>query len=284
MGTLKGSAEESSALSDLLADMVKHYQHPAATGAADTSASGTAANTSTVTTEQPVLQSDAVAKEVMVTTANQISAPNTTATTATAGNMTKSAVTAVSQTEKAVSVPVAERIPAKTSVTSEINTMTKPTSTMTDSHTPDISAAASASSPASLTLERETIHLHPVLEKMAVEAVRLNAADIFISPGFPPSWKIDGKITPAPTKPLTADETAKIAMSTMTMAQRQRFIQELDLNYSIIAKNGVRFRVNAYHEQGRVGMVLRRITTDIPTTESLFLPPVLDELVMKNAG
>lgn len=284
MGTLKGSAEESSALTDLLADMVKHYQHPAATGAADNSASGTAANTSTVTTEQPVLQSNAVVKEVTVTTANQISTPNTKATTATAGNMTKSAVTAVSQTEKAVSVPVAERIPAKTSVTSELNTMTKPTSTMTDSHTPDISAAASASSPASLTLERETIHLHPVLEKMAVEAVRLNAADIFISPGFPPSWKIDGKITPAPTKPLTADETAKIAMSTMTMAQRQRFIQELDLNYSIIAKNGVRFRVNAYHEQGRVGMVLRRITTDIPTTESLFLPPVLDELVMKKRG
>lgn len=282
MGMLKGSTEGSSGLSDLLADMVNHYQHPEATG---TNASGTAVNTSSVTTEQPVLQSDAVAKETTITAANQISAPNTEAKTATAGNMTKPAVTAVSQTEKTVSVPVTEGILAKTSVTSEINTITKPT-TMTESYVPDISAAApaSASSHASVTLERETIHLHPVLEKMAVEAVRLNAADIFISPGFPPSWKIDGKITPAPTKPLTAEETAKIAMSTMTMAQRQRFIEELDLNYSIIAKNGVRFRVNAYHEQGRVGMVLRRITTDIPTTESLFLPPVLDELVMKKRG
>ena len=174
--------------------------------------------------------------------------------------------------------PVSQANVVAKEATSEINKTIKPKNTMTESRTQEINTSAPVAP------ERETIHIHPVLEKMAAEAVRLNAADIFISPGFPPSWKIDGKITPAPTKPLTADETAKIAMSTMTMAQRQRFIQELDLNYSIIAKNGVRFRVNAYHEQGRVGMVLRRITTDIPTTESLFLPPVLDELVMKKRG
>ena len=161
---------------------------------------------------------------------------------------------------------------------SEINKTIKPKNTMTESRTQEINTSAPVAP------ERETIHIHPVLEKMAAEAVRLNAADIFISPGFPPSWKIDGIITPAPTKPLTGDETAKITFSTMTMAQRQRFIKELDLNYSIIAKNGVRFRVNAYHEQGRIGMVLRRITTDIPTIESLFLPPVLNELVMKKRG
>ncbi|PIT08925.1 type IV pili twitching motility protein PilT [Snodgrassella alvi] len=155
---------------------------------------------------------------------------------------------------------------------------------MTESHMTDIRTGAPASTQSPIAQERETIHIHPVLEKMATEAVRLNAADIFISPGFPPSWKIDGKITPAPTKPLTAEETAKIAMSTMTTAQRQRFMAELDLNYSIIAKNGVRFRVNAYHEQSRVGLVLRRITTDIPTIQSLFLPPVLDELVMRKRG
>ena len=174
--------------------------------------------------------------------------------------------------------PVSQANVVAKEATSEINKTIKPKNTMTESHTQEINTSAP------VILEREIIHIHPVLEKMAAEAVRLNAADIFISPGFPPSWKIDGKITPAPTKPLTAEETAKIAMSTMTMAQRQRFIEELDLNYSIIAKNGVRFRVNAYHEQGRVGMVLRRITTDIPTTESLFLPPVLDELVMKKRG
>ena len=174
--------------------------------------------------------------------------------------------------------PVSQANVVAKEATSEINKTIKPKNTMTESRTQEINTSAPVAP------ERETIHIHPVLEKMAAEAVRLNAADIFISPGFPPSWKIDGIITPAPTKPLTGDETAKITFSTMTMAQRQRFIEELDLNYSIIAKNGVRFRVNAYHEQGRIGMVLRRITTDIPTIESLFLPPVLNELVMKKRG
>ena len=133
-------------------------------------------------------------------------------------------------------------------------------------------------------LEPDSIHLHPILEKMAEEAVRLKAADIFISPGFPPAWKIDGKTMPALTKPLTAEDTAKIVMTTMTRAQRQKFLTELELNYSVNARNGVRFRVNAYHEQGRIGMVLRQINSEIPTIDGLFLPPVLNELVMKKRG
>lgn len=131
---------------------------------------------------------------------------------------------------------------------------------------------------------KDNLFLHPVLEKMAEEAVRLKAADIFISPGFPPAWKIDGKTMPALTKPLTAEDTAKIVMTTMSKSQWQKFKTELELNYSIVARNGSRFRVNAYHEQGRVGMVLRQITTEIPTIENMLLPPVLNELVMKKRG
>lgn len=131
---------------------------------------------------------------------------------------------------------------------------------------------------------KDNLFLHPVLEKMAEEAVRLKAADIFISPGFPPAWKIDGKTMPALTKPLTAEDTAKIVMTTMTKTQWQKFKTELELNYSIVARNGSRFRVNAYHEQGRVGMVLRQITTEVPTIENMLLPPVLNELVMKKRG
>lgn len=134
------------------------------------------------------------------------------------------------------------------------------------------------------TAGKDNLFLHPVLEKMAEEAVRLKAADIFISPGFPPAWKIDGKTMPALTKPLTAEDTAKIVMTTMTKTQWQKFKTELELNYSIVARNGSRFRVNAYHEQGRVGMVLRQITTEVPTIENMLLPPVLNELVMKKRG
>ena len=125
---------------------------------------------------------------------------------------------------------------------------------------------------------------HPLIEKMAVEAVRLNASDIFISTGFPPSFKIDSVLTPAPVKALGRDEAAKIVFSTMNKAQRAQFAQDLELNYSLQAKNGVRFRVNSYHEQGRIGMVMRRITTEISTVDDLFLPQALKDLSMMPRG
>ncbi|MDF7675350.1 PilT/PilU family type 4a pilus ATPase [Neisseriaceae bacterium ESL0693] len=140
---------------------------------------------------------------------------------------------------------------------------------------------APTSSEAKLT---EFIRLHPVVEKMAVEASRLQASDVFFSPDFPPAWKIGGQMHPAPTKPLSKEDAEKMVLSTMNPAQQQKFLNELELNYSIVAKNGVRFRVNAYHEQGRIGMVLRRITTAIPTVDELYLPPILNQLIMKSRG
>ena len=128
------------------------------------------------------------------------------------------------------------------------------------------------------------VYPHPLLEKMAVESLRLKASDIFISTGFAPAFKIDGTLTPAPVHPLSREEAAKIVYSTMNAAQQHKFAHELELNYSLQAKNGVRFRVNAYHEQGRIGMVLRRLTTEIATVDDLFLPQALKDLAMKPRG
>ena len=126
--------------------------------------------------------------------------------------------------------------------------------------------------------------LHPLLEKMAAECEKRGASDIFISAGFPPSFKINGELTPVPLKPLTQQDTQVLVYSTMSSEQRSRFDHELELNYSATSKDGIRFRVNAYHEQGRMGMVWRRITTNILTVDDLKLPQGLKELVMKPRG
>ncbi|WP_425423487.1 PilT/PilU family type 4a pilus ATPase [Stenoxybacter acetivorans] len=132
--------------------------------------------------------------------------------------------------------------------------------------------------------ERHPPVLHPVLEKLAAEAVRSNASDIFICTDFPPALKINGQLSPVPAKPLSPDEAAKIVFSSMNLLQQREFTQELDLNYSIKSKDGVRFRVNAYHEQNRIGMVLRRITTEIPTIDELLLPQPLKDISMRKRG
>ena len=126
--------------------------------------------------------------------------------------------------------------------------------------------------------------LHPLLEKMAAECEKRGASDIFISTGFPPSFKINGELIPVPLKALTHIDTQILVYSTMTPEQRARFDQELELNYSATSKDGVRFRVNAYHEQGRMGMVWRRITTKIMTVDDLQLPQGLKDLAMQPRG
>lgn len=128
------------------------------------------------------------------------------------------------------------------------------------------------------------IHLHPLLEKMAAECEKRSASDIFISVGFPPSFKINGELTPVPLKALTAQDTQSLVHSTMTSRQQARFAEELELNYSVTSSSGIRFRVNAYHEQGRMGMVWRRITTKILTVDDLKLPQGLKELAMQPRG
>ncbi len=137
---------------------------------------------------------------------------------------------------------------------------------------------------ASVMARKEKPGLHPLLEKMSAECEKRLASDIFISVTFPPSFKINGELTPVPLKPLTPQDTEVLVYSTMSDEQRIRFEEELELNYSVTSATGVRYRVNAYHEQGHVGMVWRRITTKILTVDDLKLPQGLKELAMQPRG
>ena len=127
-------------------------------------------------------------------------------------------------------------------------------------------------------------HLHPLLDRMCEEAEKRNASDIFISAGFPPAMKVSGVLSPVPHKALTGEETAAIVESTMNPEQLEAFNQNWEINYSVQSRSNTRYRVNAYHEQGRVGMVLRRINQKIPEIDELGLPPKLKDLALTPRG
>ena len=148
-----------------------------------------------------------------------------------------------------------------------------------------VSAYAQKSQPVHIPTPAEIgSHLHPILERMCQDAEARGASDIFISTGFPPALKVNSAMTPVPLKPLTAEETAAIVRSTMNPDQQKAFAADLELNYSVQSKSNTRYRVNAYHEQGRAGLVLRRISSSIPTVEQLALPLTLNDLVMRSRG
>lgn len=109
-------------------------------------------------------------------------------------------------------------------------------------------------------------------------------SDLFITAGFPPAIKIDGKITPVNDKPLTAQQCGMLAHSIMTEAQSKEFNETRECNFAISVPDASRFRVNAFVQRGAPGLVCRTITSEIPKFDDLDLPPVLKEVAMVKRG
>jgi len=109
-------------------------------------------------------------------------------------------------------------------------------------------------------------------------------SDLFITAGFPPAIKIDGKMTPVSTQVLTAAHTVDLARSIMNDKQTASFELTKEANFAISPGDLGRFRVSAFVQMSCVGMVLRTISTDIPKLEDLGLPSVLQDVVMTKRG
>jgi twitching motility protein PilU len=114
--------------------------------------------------------------------------------------------------------------------------------------------------------------------------VAKKASDLFITAGFPPALKIDGRVTPVSNQTLTPQHTMELARSVMNDKQAEEFEGTKECNFAVSPAGIGRFRVNAFVQQARVGMVFRTITTDIPKFEDLGLPVVLKDVVMSKRG
>jgi twitching motility protein PilU len=109
-------------------------------------------------------------------------------------------------------------------------------------------------------------------------------SDLFITAGFPPAIKIDGKMTPVSSQALTASHTADLARAIMNDKQTAGFELTKESNFAISPGDLGRFRVSAFVQMSCVGMVLRTITTQIPRLEDLRLPEILKDVVMTKRG
>ncbi|QHI98389.1 PilT/PilU family type 4a pilus ATPase [Xylophilus rhododendri] len=109
-------------------------------------------------------------------------------------------------------------------------------------------------------------------------------SDMFITADFPPAMKVDGKLTKVSPQPLSAAHTLSLARSIMNDRQASEFERTKECNFAISPASIGRFRVNAFVQQGKVGMVLRLIPTNIPTLDTLRMPTALKEVVMAKRG
>ncbi len=109
-------------------------------------------------------------------------------------------------------------------------------------------------------------------------------SDLFITADFPPAMKIDGKMTPVMDQKFTSQNTADLVRAMMNDKQAAEFEATKECNFAISPAGIGRFRVNCFVQQGKIGMVMRTITTTIPLFEDLGLPPVLKDVVMNKRG
>ncbi|MBX3639060.1 MAG: PilT/PilU family type 4a pilus ATPase [Nitrosomonas sp.] len=128
--------------------------------------------------------------------------------------------------------------------------------------------------------EQAAKFMHDLLRLMLSK----KASDLFITAGFPPALKIDGKMTPVSQQSLSAGHTEVMARAIMNEKQIEEFEQTKECNFAINPAGIGRFRVNTFVQQQRVGLVLRTITTKIPDADDLGLPPILKEVVMSKRG
>ena len=111
-----------------------------------------------------------------------------------------------------------------------------------------------------------------------------NASDIHLVVGVPPVLRIQGKLYATQFETLTKESAQTLIYSIMSDEQRQKFEEELELDFSFGLKSLGRLRVNVYRDKGCVAAALRSIPNTFQTFEELNLPPVTYNLMKLNKG
>jgi twitching motility protein PilU len=114
--------------------------------------------------------------------------------------------------------------------------------------------------------------------------VSRNGSDLFLTADFPPAIKVDGKVTKVSPQPLTGQHTLALTRSIMNDKQAAEFERTKECNFAVAPQGIGRFRVNAFVQQGNVGLVMRTIPQVLPTIDSMNLPHVLKDIAMTKRG
>ena len=122
------------------------------------------------------------------------------------------------------------------------------------------------------------------LELILDEMVTREASDCHLKVGRPPLFRIAGELLPTEYSPVETGSLLTALGTVMEPQMLERFLESLDADFSYGVAGRGRFRFNAFHQRGAVGVVIRHIPLAIPTIESMGLPPVLKDLVQKPQG
>jgi len=122
------------------------------------------------------------------------------------------------------------------------------------------------------------------IDKLLTLFIDKGASDLYLTVGAPPMLRIEDRMEPCSAVKLTQEHVESILKELLSQEVIEEFASTLEFNTAINWKDQARFRINVFQQQQYTGLVLRRIRTDIPTTEELNLPSIYNDLVMEKRG
>jgi twitching motility protein PilT len=122
------------------------------------------------------------------------------------------------------------------------------------------------------------------LSDLLKKLLEMGGSDLHITTASPPQIRVHGHLAPLDTPALTPAETKALAYSVMTDAQKHRFEEDWELDFSFGIKGLARFRANVFNQRGATAAVFRVIPFEIKSFQQLNLPPVVSKLCERPRG
>jgi twitching motility protein PilT len=114
--------------------------------------------------------------------------------------------------------------------------------------------------------------------------IEMSGSDLHITTNSPPQIRVHGVLHALDLPPLTPAESKQLVYGVMTDAQKHRFEEDLELDFSFGLKGLARFRANCFNQRGSVAAVFRVIPWEIKSFEDLHLPPIVAKLCERPRG
>ena len=115
------------------------------------------------------------------------------------------------------------------------------------------------------------------IENLLEECMRRNASDLHIQYGLPPILRIDGVLTPIHNAPALTEEMVRgLVFATLDEEQQKVLMKDKEFDYSFAFGDLARFRVNAFHERGKLAAAFRLIPNQIKTISELGMPSIVE--------
>src|ERR1022692_1552907 len=132
--------------------------------------------------------------------------------------------------------------------------------------------------------EERVLAMAVSLSDLLKTMLELGGSDLHITTNSPPQIRVHGHMTPLDMAQLTPADTKALAYSVLTDAQKHKFEEKWELDFSFGLKGLARFRGNLFNQRGAVAAVFRVIPFEIKSFDQLQLPPVIARLCDKPRG